>query len=115
MMDFLVQKAFAQGLIGPDSTGGTGGLIGPDSAAAGSTFNKLLNSILSNVVTPLVYLIMAVALIYFLWGVVMFIQNADNADKREDGYKHMIWGIIGLFIMVSARAIVSVIFSTISK
>jgi hypothetical protein len=56
---------------------------------------------------------MALAVVYFLWGVVGFIKNADNTEKREEGYKHMIWGIIGLFIMISANGIINIIRSTI--
>ena len=55
---------------------------------------------------------MALAAIYFLWGLVVFVQNADNPDKRAEGYKHMLWGIIGIFIMVSAKGIVNIIINT---
>ena len=97
-MDFLVQKAYAAG-IGPSSTSNT-------------TFNTLLQKILTNVVNPIIYLLMALAVVYFVWGMLVFIQNADNAEKRQDGYKHMIWGVVGIFIMISAKGIIGIILST---
>ena len=92
-MDLLIQKAYA-------------------AEAGNAAFDSLLNKILSNIVSPLVYLIMALALVYFLWGVKDFIQNADKSEKREEGYQHMIYGIVGIFIMLSAKAIIRIILST---
>ena len=98
MMDFLIQKAYAA-----------------DSTIGSTAFNDLLNKILDNIVIPVIYLIVALAVIYFLWGVMIFIKNADNPEKRSEGYKHMIWGIIGIFIMISARGIIGIIVSTIGR
>ncbi|MFH1455103.1 MAG: TrbC/VirB2 family protein [bacterium] len=99
MMDFLIQKVYAYA-------------PGKNPTSGGTAFNALLQKILTNVVNPIIYLIMALAVVYFVWGVMMFIQNADKAEKREEGYKHMIWGIIGIFIMVSAKGIINIIIST---
>ncbi len=54
---------------------------------------------------PLVDLLTIVALIVFMYGVFLFVANGDNEQGRENGKKHMMYGIIGLVIMVSARAI----------
>jgi hypothetical protein len=99
MLDFLVQKAYA------DTT--TSG------SSSSTAFNTLLGKILNNIANPIVYLLMAGAVIYFLWGMFVFIQNAENADKRTEGYQHMLWGIIGIFIMISAKGIINIILSTI--
>ena len=101
MLDFLIQKAYAQGISNP---GGSN---------SGITFDKLFANVKSQIVTPLIYLLFALALVYFFWGVMVFIQNADVPEKREEGYKHMIWGIIGIFIMVSAIGIINIITATI--
>ncbi len=101
MMDFLISKAYA--VSGTNTAKATGG----------DAFKKLLNKILENIVIPVVYLVMALAIVYFLWGVMVFIQNADNAEKRQEGYKHMIYGVIGIFIIISARGIIKIIGSTI--
>jgi hypothetical protein len=86
-MDFLIPKAYAA--VGSAST-------------SGSSFESLFQKIINNIVSPVIYLIMALAIVYFLYGVMQFIKNADNAEKRSEGYSHMIWGIVGIFIMVSA-------------
>jgi len=75
-------------------------------------FDSLFSRILSLIVSPIVYLIGAISVVYFIWGVIIFIQNSDNAEKRKGGYSHMLYGIIGLFIMISATGIINIILST---
>lgn len=101
MLDFIIQKAYAASYPGPDSTTGSG-----------AGFNTLLTKILNNIVNPVVYLLIALAVIYFLYGMFQFIRNADDTTKRKEGYDHMIWGVIGLFIMLSAKGIINLILST---
>ncbi len=69
----------------------------------------LLSKILTEIVNPTIYLVFSLAIIYFIWGVVVFIQNADSSDKRTDGYKHIIWGVVGIFIMISAVGLLNLI------
>ncbi|MFA5651860.1 MAG: hypothetical protein WC933_00655 [Candidatus Paceibacterota bacterium] len=97
MMDFLIQKAYAYEAISPTGIGGS------------STFDILFKKIIDNVVSPIIYLIAALAVVYFVWGVMKFIGNANDTTKRQEGYQHMIWGIVGLFIMVSVKGIIYLI------
>ena len=78
-------------------------------------FDTLFNKIITQVAQPIEYLLFAMAIVYFLYGVMVFIQNADSPEKRQEGQNHMIWGIVGLFIMVSAVGIINVIIATISR
>ena len=57
-------------------------------------------------ITKLIPVIVALALLYFFWGLAKFILNADNEQARTEGKQIMIWGIIALLIMVSVWAIV---------
>jgi hypothetical protein len=102
MLDFLIQKAYAQSAVN-----------NPNGANSSITFSKLFDNVKADILTPLIYLLFALAIVYFVWGVMVFIQNADNADKRKEGYDHMIWGIVGIFIMVSAIGIINIITATI--
>lgn len=42
----------------------------------------------------------------------MFISNADNDEARSIGKKHMVWGIVGIVIMVSAYSILRMVAAT---
>ncbi len=72
----------------------------------------LLNKISEFVINPIIYLMFAVAFVVFIWGLVQFATHLDNEEARSTGTKHMIWGIIGMVIMVSVRSIVNLIDNT---
>jgi hypothetical protein len=73
----------------------------------------LLQRILDYIINPLVALVLGVAVIFFLWGVFQFIRNADNPEERKKGGMNMIYGVLGLFIMLAAYGILNLILGTI--
>ena len=64
------------------------------------------------VLEPAVLLLMAGAVLLFVWGVVIFIANANDEKARTEGKQRMVWGIVGLFIIVSMWGIVALLQST---
>lgn len=74
---------------------------------------NILNNIITFIVNPIIYLLIGLAVIYFLWGVLVFIRNAENPEKRSEGASHILWGIVGIAIMFSVFALVHVIENTI--
>lgn len=68
----------------------------------------LLGKIESAILFPLMTLMMAVAFFIFLWGAYQFVLNADDDSARTEGKSHMLYGIIGLLVMISAMAILKV-------
>jgi len=75
---------------------------------------ELLEKIKTEIVNPAVYLLLALAAVYFVWGVFVFVSNSDDETARAEGKKHMIWGVVGIAIMLSAKGIIVMIKSTIS-
>lgn len=67
----------------------------------------LLGKINDAILFPLMALMMAVALLIFLWGAFEYISNAGNDSAQSKGRQHMLYGIIGLLIMVSAYSILA--------
>tara|TARA_B100000508_G_scaffold140740_2_gene143159 strand:- start:684 stop:1265 length:582 start_codon:yes stop_codon:yes gene_type:complete len=61
---------------------------------------------------PLITLLTAIALLVFLWGGFQYVYNSGSEQGREQGRKHILWGIIGLLIMLSAYAILSIAANT---
>lgn len=76
---------------------------------------EILNSIITNILNPVIYLLVGLAVIYFLWGVFNFVRNAENSEKRGIGAQHILWGVIGIAIMFSVFAFVKVIQNTIGS
>ncbi|HEY4476386.1 MAG TPA: hypothetical protein VJB69_00120 [Candidatus Paceibacterota bacterium] len=74
----------------------------------------LLENIKTAIVDPIIYFLFALAFIYFLWGVFEMIRNAESEEARKVGQQHILWGVIGMFIMISFYGIMQVICQTIS-
>lgn len=74
------------------------------------TFIHKVNDAILN---PIIRIIFLAALVYFLWGVFNYVRKSDSDTERETGRNHMIWGIFGMFIMISAYAIINVIIGTV--
>ncbi len=77
--------------------------------AAARNFVDLVNK---NILFPVINLLMGVALLVFLYGVFEFIIGANNEEARATGRRHILWGVIGLLIMVSALAILQIVAGT---
>lgn len=72
-------------------------------------FAGLVQTIIAFIFEPITLLIGGVAVIYFLLGVLKYIQSTDSEDKRKEGITMMTYGIIGLFVMVSMWGLVTVL------
>jgi len=64
---------------------------------------------LINLATPIV---VALALLYFFWGLASYILKAGEDDGRKKARDTMIWGILALFVMVSVWGIINVVRDT---
>ncbi|MCC7470017.1 MAG: hypothetical protein IT284_02680 [Bacteroidetes bacterium] len=69
----------------------------------------LFGCILSVAVLPL---LVTVAVVVFIIGVIKYISKGDESKSREEGQKFMLYGIIGLFVMVSIWGLVGIIQGT---
>jgi len=68
--------------------------------------------IIQGVIDPLIILVFALALVYFLWGVSRYIWHGGDEAKRTEGYQMMIYGVIALFVMVSVWSLVAILENT---
>jgi len=74
------------------------------------TIKDLINKIIGQLVNPLIALLFGIALLYFLWGIVQYVIGSQGDEKKlAQGRQAMIWGIVGLVIMLSAWGIVKAI------
>lgn len=77
-------------------------------AAASDVARSFLAKFNDAILFPVITLMMAVALLVFLWGCFEFIMGAGEPSARENGKRHIFWGIIGMVIMVSAYGILTI-------
>lgn len=74
---------------------------------------KLIHAINQYILNPIIVLMFAVAVLVFLYGLFEYFLHGDSSDSRETGTKHMMSGVIGLFIMVSVFGIINLLINTI--
>ena len=75
------------------------------------TFKNIFNN-LTTIFQATIPAMMVLATVLFLWGVITYLTNADNEDARTKGRTFMIYGIIGLFVMVSVWGLVQVVYKS---
>jgi hypothetical protein len=76
----------------------------------------LVNSLTRVLINPALLLIFAVALLVFIWGLVKYLWSLNMGGKADgDGRQHMLWGVVGMFIMVAAYGILNLIQGTLNS
>ncbi len=84
-------------------------------SGAENIVNGILPRIVDNIVLPLVQLLLAVTTVVFLWGLIGFFKNGDDADARTTARNHILWGVVGLFIMISVYGIIRFVANTVGQ
>ena len=73
----------------------------------------IVASINREIVNPTLEVVFMAGLVVFMWGLVEFLWHSDSDQGKEKGKAHMLWGVIGMFIMVSAFGLLTLIINTI--
>ncbi len=64
------------------------------------------------IINPLIILLFSLAFLYFMIGMLQFLRNAGNPKMRGDGQQHMLWGVLGMVIMVGVFGIINLLVNT---
>jgi len=65
------------------------------------------------IINPIITLLFALAVVYFLYGLLEFLLNQENEERQTDGKSHMIWGVVGITIMMGVWGILNLVLNTI--
>lgn len=77
------------------------------------TFRTLVESLIAFFNTTVIPLLVFTTLLFFLWGVVnYFFLNQNDPKKRAEGVQFMLWGVIGLTVIVSMWGLVRILLNT---
>ena len=61
---------------------------------------------------PVIILLTGIAFLVFLYGCLIYITHAENSSAREEGRNHIIYSLIGMFVMLVAFAILTIAANT---
>ena len=77
-----------------------------------TTFAQLVNDVLiGGIIRPIVPFLIGLAIVVFLYGVIIMIFS-KGGEKMQEGKQNMLWGIIGIFVMVSVWGLVAILVNT---
>jgi hypothetical protein len=68
--------------------------------------------VVDNIINPLIYFLFALAILFFLYGMLEFILNQESEEAKTTGRSHMLWGIVGITIMMGVWFIMNLIINT---
>ena len=81
-------------------------------AYASTSLNEFIGNVDTMIINPLIYFLFALAVVYFLYGVLEFVLNQENEEKKTSGKSHMIWGVVGITIMLGVWTILGIVLNT---
>jgi Na+-driven multidrug efflux pump len=82
-------------------------------AQSASDIDGFIERVNTVIVNPLIILFFAIAFMLFFAGLLrFFFQRDQSSDEAKKGRRHMLWGIIGMFIMMSVFGIMAAIKNT---
>jgi hypothetical protein len=65
---------------------------------------------LTNLGNTFIQILIAFAVIWIIWNVVRFlIVGADSEDKRKAAQQSILWGVVGLFVILSIWGLVRIL------
>lgn len=80
-------------------------------AAGGTDLQSIVREV-GRIVELIIPLLIAIALVYFIVGVIKYITAGADETKRTEARNTMLYGIIGLFVIVAVWGLVDVIART---
>lgn len=79
----------------------------------GQSLKELIEGvIIPDILNPLVSLAIAIAVVVFMFGVVKYVKAGGNAEEMSKGSQMIIYGLVGLFVMLSVWGLVNVLITT---
>lgn len=73
--------------------------------------SQLIDKLVDYIIDPIILVVFAAGFFMFVWGIVQFIWKLDEG-AQSSGKQHMLWGILGMLIMVSVYGIIALIDDT---
>ena len=87
-------------------------LLTPFIAFAQAGTVQQLIGIVGGIIASIIPIVIALALLFFFWGLAKFILHADDENERAKGKNIMVWGIVALFVIVTVWGIIAVLQNT---
>ncbi|OHA37360.1 MAG: hypothetical protein A2W65_00470 [Candidatus Taylorbacteria bacterium RIFCSPLOWO2_02_50_13] len=78
-----------------------------------TTFTGLLGR-LNSLINALIPFIVGLAVFVIIWGIFVYVAQAGDEEKRVQARKFIVWGVIGVFFMLSVWGLVNILVNSIN-
>lgn len=75
-------------------------------------FAGFITYIMISIIRPLIWLIMGLAVVYFLWNVAESIRKSDQPGELAKFKSNAFWGIVAIAVMASLWGLVNILVNT---
>ena len=75
------------------------------------TIGSLLNNV-GQVANRAISLLFVIATLVFLWGIIRYVIAGGDEDKLKEGRQYIIYGLVGLAVMLAVWGIVGAVVKT---
>lgn len=66
----------------------------------------------SAIIIDIIPVLVALATLYFFWGLANWVLNSGDAEKTKEGRTRMIWGLVALFFILSIGGVIALLMNT---
>jgi hypothetical protein len=77
-----------------------------------SATSDLVSKFSQYVINPAILIVFSFGFFLFIWGLVVFLWSLGEGGESGTGKQHMLWGIVGMLVMVSVWGIIGLIENT---
>lgn len=67
---------------------------------------------LSSIVNSVIPFIVGLTVFVIIWGIFLYVAKADEEEKRSQGRQFILWGVIGVFFMLSVWGFINILLGT---
>lgn len=97
----------------PTTTTGTSKMFSCKSLSGQKiVFADLITFVTCTISSVIIPLLVSLAIMVFIYGVITYIISADDEEKRKVGRSYILYGIIGIFVIVSVWGLVNILSNT---
>lgn len=79
--------------------------------AAGPTIEGFIGKV-QDIMNLIIPLLMTIALAVFFWGIIRYIASAGNEEERKKAKGYIVYGLIGIFVLIAWWGIIQIILNT---
>jgi uncharacterized membrane protein YjfL (UPF0719 family) len=74
--------------------------------------SNLIGRFETYIINPALLILFAAGFLLFVAGLVEFMFTLNAGGERSEGKQHMLWGVLGMLIMVSVYGIIAILNNT---